>query len=316
LYAALSRLDRRTRNIITLEDPIEYRLEGLTQVQVHKRAGLGFASALRAVLRQDPDLIMVGELRDRETVETAMAAAMTGHLVLSTVHTNDAPSAATRLTDMGAAAYLIAAGLIGVLAQRLVRRLCRYCAAEDSGAAPAAPSGWNEQKLLEAKGCHRCDGTGYRGRAGVFELMIVDGRIRELLSRRAPVDVLREAALAAGMETLAQDAWRKVHLGVSSLAEVRPLLGLGAHADPRCPQCAAVLRPSYRACVQCGMRIRPSCECGVLLDSRWRHCPRCGKRAVQRVRELSRSQSSPAGEGTGAEGAGLLTTGASLRAEA
>jgi type IV pilus assembly protein PilB len=316
LYAALSRLDRRTRNIITLEDPIEYRLEGLTQVQVHKRAGLGFASALRAVLRQDPDVIMVGELRDRETVETAMAAAMTGHLVLSTVHTNDSPSAATRLTDMGAAPYLIAAGLIGVLAQRLVRRLCRYCAAEHSGAAPAAEFGWNEQKLLEAKGCHRCDGTGYRGRAGVFELMIVDSRIRELLARRAPVDVLREAALAGGMEPLAQDAWRKVHLGLSSLAEVRPLLGPGAHADTRCPQCAAVLRPSYRACVQCGMRIRPSCECGVLLDSRWRHCPRCGKRAVQRVRELSRSQSSPAGEGTGAEGAGLLTTGASLRAEA
>jgi type II secretory ATPase GspE/PulE/Tfp pilus assembly ATPase PilB-like protein len=319
LYAALSRLDRRTRNVITLEDPVEYRLEGLTQVQVHKRAGLGFAPAMRAVLRQDPDVIMVGELRDKETVETAMAAAMTGHLVLSTVHTNDSPSAATRLSDMGAAPYLIAAGLIGVLAQRLVRRLCPHCAVEREALAfeqdtlvVAVPT------VREAAGCHRCEGTGYRGRVGIFELLVVDSRIRELLARRAPVDVLRDGAVAAGMETLALDASRKVRDGQTTWAEVRPLLGLGA-SESRCPDCGAALRAAFRACVECGARVKMACACGALLDARWRHCPRCGQPSVKsggrRTAGTPWAQSSPLGNGAGTVGT-ADAAGASLRAEA
>lgn len=227
LYAALGRLDRVTRNIVTLEDPIEYRLPGLTQVQVHRRAGLGFAAALRAVLRQDPDAIMVGELRDRETVETAMAAAMTGHLVLSTVHTNDASSAATRLIDMGAPAWLIAAGLIGVLAQRLVRRLCPHCRRRRT--VPAAelmalglPG--RDETIFEAHGCHRCEGSGYAGRIGIHELLVIDGLVARRLAKNAPTESIRDAARAAGMATLASSAWARVLEGTTTIAEVKPIL--------------------------------------------------------------------------------------------
>jgi type IV pilus assembly protein PilB len=229
LYSALGRLDRATKNIVTLEDPIEYRLPGLTQVQVHRRAGLGFAAALRAVLRQDPDVIMVGELRDRETAETAMAAAMTGHLVLSTVHTNDAPSAATRLIDMGAPAWLIAAGLVGVLAQRLVRRLCPHCRTSCLAdrtettmlGLPTAAS-----PIFGPEGCHRCDGSGYAGRVGIHELLVVDGAIRKRLVRNASTESIRDAARTAGMRNLAQAAWARVLAGDTSIEEVRPILGL------------------------------------------------------------------------------------------
>ncbi len=205
LYAALSELDRQTRNIITLEDPVEYKLKGITQVQVDRRAGMSFPRVLRAVLRQDPDIIMVGEMRDRETVDVALAAAMTGHLVLSTLHTNDAPSAITRLFDMGAQPYLIAATVIGVVAQRLVRRTCRSCAGE---------------------GCGDCTGTGYRGRMGVYEVMPVDPAARALIARRGSADSIRKLARTNGMASLAEDAARKVELGWTTAREAAPLLAL------------------------------------------------------------------------------------------
>ncbi|HEY0303795.1 MAG TPA: GspE/PulE family protein, partial [Longimicrobiales bacterium] len=205
LYAALSELDRQTRNIITLEDPVEYKLKGVTQVQVDRRAGLSFPRVLRAVLRQDPDVIMVGEMRDRETVEVALAAAMTGHLVLSTLHTNDAPSAITRLFDMGAQPYLIAATVIGVVAQRLVRRTCRAC---------------------NGTGCPDCGSAGFRGRAGVYEVMTVDGVMRALIGRRGSADAIRKSARENGMESLAEDARQKVAAGLTTVAEAAPLLVL------------------------------------------------------------------------------------------
>ncbi len=205
LYAALSELDRQTRNIITLEDPVEYKLKGITQVQVDRRAGMSFPRVLRAVLRQDPDIIMVGEMRDRETVDVALAAAMTGHLVLSTLHTNDAPSAVTRLFDMGAQPYLISATLIGVVAQRLVRRTCRSC----GGA-----------------GCGDCSGAGYRGRVGIYEVLPVDAGIRALIARRATADMIRNLALDNGMTSLAEDARRKVEAGLTTAVEAAPLLSL------------------------------------------------------------------------------------------
>jgi type IV pilus assembly protein PilB len=259
LYAALAELDREQRNIITLEDPVEYKLPGLTQVQVHRKAGLGFAAALRAVLRQDPDVIMVGELRDRETVETAMAAALTGHLVLSTLHTNDAPSTVTRLIEMGAAPYLIAGGLIGIVAQRLARRLCTSCGG--------------------ATGCARCD-NGYRGRVGIYEVLTLDSRIRQLIVRRAPAHALREAARNAGMISLAQDARAKVDAGLTSTAEVQPLLALLDDDAPSCIRCGTPLHSGYVACPGCGTPLRRRCACGASLDLAWRCCPSCGK-AVQ-----------------------------------
>ena len=231
LYAALGALDRARRNVVTLEDPVEYRLEGVTQVQVHPRAGLTFAAGLRAILRQDPDVIMVGELRDRETVEVGMAAALTGHLVLSTLHTNDAAGAVARLVEMGAPPYLVASGLIAVLAQRLARRLCPACRT----AGPPGPEALAElgprvpPRLYAPAGCSRCDRAGYRGRVGIFELLVVDGRIRELVLRRAGADALRAAARAAGMTTLGEDAREKLRAGLTSFEEVRPLLALLAH---------------------------------------------------------------------------------------
>lgn len=204
LYAMLAALDRVHRNIVTLEDPVEYGLSGITQVQVHARAGMGFADALRAVLRQDPDIIMVGELRDRESAGIALSAALTGHLVLATLHTNDAPSAATRLCELGVPPYLVAGTLIGALAQRLARRVCPHC---------------------RGGGCARCDG-GYRGRTGVFELLTVDDTVRARILRRAPAHVVRIAARAAGMRTLGEDAARVVEAGWTTISEVAPLLAL------------------------------------------------------------------------------------------
>jgi type IV pilus assembly protein PilB len=203
LYAALSSIDRASRNVVTLEDPVEYRLPGATQVQISRRGGFGFANGLRAVLRQDPDVIMVGELRDRETVHVALAAAATGHLVLSTLHTNDAVGAITRLINLRAPPYLVASTLVGVLAQRLVRRLCLECTA--SGAH-----------------CGHCRG-GYRGRTGVFEVVAMDERLRSLITRRAPEDELRKQARASGMRELAEDARRLESAGVTTLEEIRSL---------------------------------------------------------------------------------------------
>jgi len=204
LYGMLASLDRRRRNIITLEDPVEYRLPGVTQVQVHARAGLGFADALRAVLRQDPDVIMVGELRDKESAGIALSAALTGHLVLATLHTNDAPTAATRLCELGMPPYLVAGTLLGVIAQRLTRCICRQCG---------------------GCGCQACD-AGLHGRTGIYEVLVADDAIRARILRRAPAHVIRAAARSGGMRTLGADARRLVEEGVTREDEVAPLLAL------------------------------------------------------------------------------------------
>ena len=227
LYSALAEMDSHTRNIVTLEDPVERRLAGVTQVQVQRRGGTTFARALRAVLRQDPDVILVGELRDRETVETALAAALTGHLVLSTLHTNDAASAPTRLIEMGAPPYLVCGAVIGVLAQRLVRRLCPHCrelrtvtmeTSRELGIAVA------EQQVYEARGCSHCDKTGYRGRVGIFELLPMTGEIRQLIARRAGAEAIAAHTRAGGAALLADDANCKLHNGLTTIDEVMPLL--------------------------------------------------------------------------------------------
>ena len=280
LYGALSALDRDRRNLITLEDPVEYKLPGLTQVQVHRKAGLGFPAALRAVLRQDPDVIMVGELRDRETVEIALAAALTGHLVLSTLHTNDAASAPARLHEMGAPAYLVAGGLIGVLAQRLARKLCVHCRAQRMAHADeltrfGLPA--RDAQVFAPVGCRRCDGTGYRGRVGIYELLVVSPRMRDRIVRRAPADALLELARAEGFTSMGQDAWTKVQLGLTSIAEVAPLLLQAELEGAICRACGAPARARFNACTACGTCLRLRCECGERLDDGWRHCPACAK---------------------------------------
>ncbi|CAN5886881.1 GspE/PulE family protein [soil metagenome] len=283
LYAAMAALDRERHNVITLEDPVEYRLPGLTQVQVQRKAGLGFAAALRAVLRQDPDVIMVGELRDKETVEIALAAALTGHLVLSTLHTNDAASAPARLYEMGAPPYLVAGGLIGVLAQRLARKLCVHCRAQHTARTEELNRlglPLREVRVFAAVGCDRCDGTGFRGRVGVYELVVVTPRMRERILRRAPADALAEIARAEGTVPLAADAWAKVHAGLTTLDEVAPLLVQGALDLTACPACAAPIRNAFNACPTCGLRLRRRCGCGAKLADRWTHCAACGAAVV------------------------------------
>ncbi len=283
LYAALQSRDRAGRNIVTLEDPVEYRVEGVTQVQVQPRAGLTFAAALRAVLRQDPDVVMVGEIRDRETAEVGLAAALTGHLVLTTLHTNDAASAVSRLVEMGAARYLVAGGLTGVLAQRLVRRLCPECRT----AVPMTGDAFRDlglptpTHLPAAVGCDRCDGTGYRGRVGIFELLRVNAAIRELILADAPVDHLREAAAAAGMVPLPVDAWRKVEAGLTTLDEVRPLLTLLADEAPVCPACGGRVARGSPFCPHCGGEAIRRCGCGARSPGHWRFCGACGERVGQ-----------------------------------
>jgi type IV pilus assembly protein PilB len=225
---------------------------------------------------------MLGELRDRETVEIALAAALTGHLVLSTLHTNDAASAPARLYEMGAPPYLVAAGLIGVLAQRLARRLCVHCRVQQTArahdlAALGLPA--RDVRAFAPVGCDRCDGTGFRGRIGVYELMVVTPRLRERIVRRAPADAVGELARAEGTIPLAQDAWAKVRGGLTTIREVAPLLVQGALDVALCEACAAPVRASLNACTACGTLRRRRCACGARLDDQWQYCGRCGAAA-------------------------------------
>jgi general secretion pathway protein E len=207
LYAALQRLDAGSSNIMTVEDPIEYELPGIGQTQVNPKIDLDFAKALRAILRQDPDIIMIGEIRDYETAQIAIQASLTGHLVLATLHTNDAASAVTRLTDMGVEPFLLSSSILGVLAQRLVRKLCPACRVH-TGSAWTAP------------GCGECGQTGYQGRTGIFELMVANDAIRAQIHNRASEADIRDAALKAGMTLMRDDGERLVREGVTSREEL------------------------------------------------------------------------------------------------
>ncbi len=226
LYAALQELNDPHRKIITIEDPVEYQMAGVTQIAVNPRIGLTFATGLRTVLRSDPDIIMVGEIRDPETAEIAIRSALTGHLVLSSIHTNDAPSAFTRLVDMGVPPYVVGSSLLGVVAQRLARRLCPECktAAEmttaELVAAGFTPEEAQEVTVYAPDGCDRCAHSGYRGRVGLFEIMPVDEDIVRLFMSGASADRIRELAIEKGMVTLRRDALDKVAAGHTSLAEV------------------------------------------------------------------------------------------------
>jgi type IV pilus assembly protein PilB len=229
LYAALQVLNTPEKNIITVEDPVEYQVEGITQVQVSPKAGLTFATGLRAMVRADPDVIMVGEIRDKETAQIAVESALTGHLVLSTLHTNDAPSAITRLVEMGIEPFLVASALDCVLAQRLVRTLCSHC--KQRTIIPAEVLRQNGYKALvdleayEPKGCRRCGGSGYRGRAGIYEVMNVTPEIRRLALERRGAEELNEAAVQQGMRRLRDDGLEKVRQGRTSIAELARVLG-------------------------------------------------------------------------------------------
>ncbi|HNO43395.1 MAG TPA: type II secretion system ATPase GspE, partial [Ottowia sp.] len=226
LYAALATLDAATQKIITVEDPVEYQLEGINQIQVHPQINLTFANALRSILRQDPDIIMIGEMRDGETAQIAVQSSLTGHLVLSTLHTNTAASAVVRMQDMGVERYLITSTVNGVLAQRLVRRLCPHCKTpvqptpallQSSGLGRFLPAG---QPMYQATGCEHCRGTGYQGRGAIHELLVVDETLRSAILQGHDAGALQALAVQGGMLTLYDDGLRKVAAGVTSLDEL------------------------------------------------------------------------------------------------
>jgi type IV pilus assembly protein PilB len=238
-YSVLNRINSVEKNIMTIEDPVEYQLPGISQVAVHRKAGLTFATGLRSFMRQDPDIIMVGEIRDLETAEMAIQASLTGHLVLSTLHTNDAPSTVTRLVDMGVEPFLVSATLIAAMAQRLGRRICDACVEEYEmpvedltamlGQITLEDKSQKTVTLKRGRGCPKCNNRGMKGRIGMYEMMLLNDEIAELIVRRAPVPDIREAARANGMKTLKEDGLRKVLAGITTPEEVRRVVFTGGH---------------------------------------------------------------------------------------
>jgi type IV pilus assembly protein PilB len=247
LYSALMRINTIDRNIITIEDPVEYRLGLIRQIQVNAKAGITFANGLRAMLRQDPDVIMVGEIRDLDTASIAIQAALTGHLVFSSLHTNDAPSAVTRLINMGVEPFLISASLIGVMAQRLVRVVCEHCK-EPYEPSKALIEKWGikdkkNTRLFRGKGCDYCKGTGFRGRSGIFELMSVDDEIREMIISGASTVALRKKCQTKGMRTLSEDGLNKAVSGVTTIEEIARVCEEHTELKPASEEAVAEFKP-------------------------------------------------------------------------
>jgi type IV pilus assembly protein PilB len=262
LYSALNLLRKPAVNIVTVEDPVEYALPGINQVHMNARAGLTFASCLRSILRQDPNVIMIGEIRDLETAEIAMKAAQTGHMVLSTLHTNDSIAAVARLLDLGIPEYLIASSVSGILAQRLLRKLCVCRTMKQvtpEYAQRLAAVGWIQPPDSTAwpEGCDVCDHTGFKGRVGVYELLVINDAIRSILRGAYKPDLVKAAAQASGMRRMQDDALEKIQAGVTTLEEVLRVVPMDALATSGCEQCGQELPPSYRFCPYCGARRGP-----------------------------------------------------------
>jgi type IV pilus assembly protein PilB len=297
LCSALTSVRSERTNVITIEDPVEYQIPGVNQTQINEKIKLTFASALRSILRQDPDVILVGEIRDAETAKIAMQAAQTGHLVLSTLHTDDAPSCVTRLIDIGAEPYVIASALVGVVAQRLVRRLCVQCRRQytpppdtlralniseaDAGAIP----------FYKSVGCDQCNHTGYRGRIGIYEVMRITDKLRRVIAARAPEDQIRDAAIAGGMISLGEDGLAKVKGGVTTPEELLRVVTEVREMRTLCSGCGAAVGVDFLACPQCGKRLGGGCpHCGRSLQTGWNFCPYCARttdvrKAPKRLRD-------------------------------
>jgi len=305
LSSALKAVQSEKTNIITIEDPVEYQIPGVNQTQINEKIKLTFASALRSILRQDPDVILVGEIRDAETAKIAMQAAQTGHLVLSTLHTDDAPSVVTRLADIGTEPYVIAGGLIGVVAQRLLRRLCTHCRRQftppaetlrllniGEGDAATIP-------FYKSVGCDHCNHTGYSGRIGIYEVMRVTDKIRRLIASRAPEAQIRDQAIAGGMVTLGEDGLAKVKSGITTPEELLRVVTEVREVRTLCSGCGVAVGLDFMACPNCGKRLNAGCpHCGRALQGSWKFCPYCAKstetrKAKQQKRLRDRDATEP-----------------------
>jgi type IV pilus assembly protein PilB len=282
LCSALTAVRSGKTNIITIEDPVEYQIPGVNQTQINEKVKLTFSSALRAILRQDPDVILVGEIRDHETAKIAMQAAQTGHLVLSTLHTDDAPSTITRLMDMGMEPYVIASALVGVVAQRLVRRLCPQCrrqytpSADTLRALNMTETDAAQWPFYRAVGCDQCNHTGYRGRIAIYEVMAVNEKLRRLIAQRVGEDSLREVALSNGMVSLGEDGLAKVKSGITTAEELLRVVTEAREMRTLCPGCGGAVSMEFMACPHCAHRLSAGCgKCGRMLQPGWNFCPYC-----------------------------------------
>lgn len=301
LYSALRQIQNETKNIVTVEDPVEFQIPGINQVQVDEKAKKTFPAALRAILRQDPDVIMIGEVRDKETAQIAFRASVTGHLVLSTVHTNDAAGAVTRLIDLGLEPFMVSTSLVAVVSMRLVRKLCPKCKEtyEVSGATlnrlGARDLGEGTVTLSRGRGCSHCRETGYMGRTGIFEVLEVNDPIRGLISQGASDTTIRHAAIESGMVSIGEDGLKKVMAGVTTLDEVSRVVYLAEAGVRICPTCSHVLAAEYDYCTSCGDFVGEHCEhCKRRVAPDWTFCPFCGA-AAAKYQDLV-TQESPPGE--------------------
>lgn len=281
LYSILQTIHREGINIITVEDPIEYALEGVNQVQVFEKVGLTFANTLRSILRQDPDVILVGEIRDEETAQIALRSAFTGHLVLSTLHTNDAVSTITRLYNLGLEPYVLASCLLGILSQRLIRRNCPQCLRpyqpESSVLERYQLPFPAENIYYQGKGCSFCRGQGYEGREGVFELLTVTPAFREAIQMKASETELRHLAIQEGMETLLDCGLRKAKSGWVNPEEMMRVIPYEV-GSRSCPVCLHPVEHFFANCPNCSQPLILKCsDCGKRLQTAWKACPYCGK---------------------------------------
>ncbi len=290
LYGILNRIKTVQENITTIEDPIEYELSGINQVAVQEKIGLTFPSMLRSLLRQDPDIIMVGEMRDGETASIAVQAALTGHLVFSTIHTNSCVATVTRLRDLGIPSYLIATTIVGIVAQRLVRTICPKCKVQEApterdilrlGLKTSVP-------VYRGEGCPACNGTGYKGRIGIYEIMVFTQPIRDLIASNATENEIRQMAISRGMVTLGRNALEKVTSGITTVDEVFRVVETDADFASACPQCGTPLEAEFIMCPCCGYSVVSVCPgCRRTLSQDWKFCPYCRQDLLKRETKRS-----------------------------
>ena len=285
LYSLINEKKDPAINIITVEDPIEIQQAGITQVQVNNKAGLTFASSLRSILRQDPDVLLVGEIRDLETADIAFHAAMTGHLLLSTLHTNSTTATVARLLDLGVDPYLISSSVNLIVAQRLLRKVCERCREEYQPSHKLLERLHSEEAdfpFFHGRGCEACGKTGYRGRTGVFELLRMTPTLRELINRKASEPELRKAAVTAGTTLLLQEAMEKVKQGITTIEEVLRVIQLQEDEVVRCPHCGSLINLDFSTCPYCLFALKVVCEaCAQELKPEWRICPYCSARITK-----------------------------------
>lgn len=305
LYTALSHIADVEKNVSTIEDPIEYELADINQVGVDEKAGRTFENVLRSLLRQDPDVIMVGEMRDVTTATIAMQASLTGHLVFSTIHTNNTVATITRLRDLGVPSYLISSTIIGIIAQRLVRVICPFCKEayqphEDSLRGLAlTPQQVKGHTFLRGKGCSKCGETGYKGRAGIYEMLVLSQKIKEAIASEASEGQLRQLAVAEGMKTLSHAGVERLMQGTTTVDEVLRAIQTDEDFGSLCPACSAILGAGFIACPECGEKLIETCPaCSRTLDAGWKYCPYCADQlaGAKQAQQANHSKVIPMGK--------------------